>query len=492
MKFSLVFVLLGQFLPSSAKKYEIEDNVLVMTTKNFDQVLNEFDFVLAEFYAPWCGHCQSLAPEFTGAAKKLSKNKKVALAKIDATAEPKLGTKYNVRGYPTLKWFKKGEKENPKDYTGGRKKQDIVKWVEKKTGPAALTINKIDEIKKLKNDNEVVVFGYFPEGYKSANKLTSAAEKFEVPGMEIPFALTDKLEIALELGLKNSEIVLFNKDVDSDLKYLGEGNEDLVKFIKNNLLSAVTEFTEQNAPKIFGGDIKKHVLLFSDKSTESHDKNMAAFTEASKNFKEKSIFVFVDCKKATNGRILEFFGIDPEKGDCPNIRFIEMAKGEMSKYKPEVLNFSYEKITEFVQNVHDGKIEKFLMSEEIPEKNDDPVFYLVSKQFKEICYNKDKAVLVEFYAPWCGHCKELAPVWEKLGEKYANNKKDGKNNEIIIAKTDATANEFDGIEIHGFPTIKFFPKGDRADKKVVEYKDARDLESLVKFIEKQMNPHDEL
>ena len=70
MKFSLVFALLGQFLPSSAKKYEIEDNVLVMTTKNFDQVLNEFDFVLAEFYAPWCGHCQSLAPEFTGAAKK--------------------------------------------------------------------------------------------------------------------------------------------------------------------------------------------------------------------------------------------------------------------------------------------------------------------------------------------------------------------------------------------------------------------------------------
>lgn len=62
-----------------------------------------------------------------------------------------------------------------------------------------------------------------------------------------------------------------------------------------------------------------------------------------------------------------------------------------------------------------------MKSEEIPADNSAPVKVVVGKQFDEIVLDETKDVLVEFYAPWCGHCKALEPKYDELAKKLAYN-----------------------------------------------------------------------
>lgn len=129
--------------------------------------------------------------------------------------------------------------------------------------------------------------------------------------------------------------------------------------------------------------------------------------------------------------------------------------------------------------VFPGKLRPIVKSQPLPKNNKGPVKVVVGKTFDDIVMDTNKDVLIEFYAPWCGHCKKLEPDYVALGKKYKGEKN------LVIAKMDATANDVpnDNYKVEGFPTIYFAPRNSKQSPVKFEGGD-RTVEGLSKFLEK--------
>jgi len=145
----------------------IEDQgVHVLTRDTFAHFVQPKDLVLVEFYAPWCGHCKSLEPEYAAAAKELKKDG-IPLAKVDATKEVELAKEHFVQGFPTLILFRKGVKVE--DYTGPRTSSEIALYMRKQADPnwkpppsVVMTLTMDNFTKTAKSKDIVLVWFYAP------------------------------------------------------------------------------------------------------------------------------------------------------------------------------------------------------------------------------------------------------------------------------------------------------------------------------------------
>ncbi|XP_028652693.1 protein disulfide-isomerase A6 isoform X1 [Erpetoichthys calabaricus] len=153
----------GRQQSSGSKK-----DVVELTDDNFDKNVLDSDAIwMVEFFAPWCGHCKNLEPEWAAAASDVKEQTKgkVKLAAVDATVHQELASRYGIRGFPTIKIFRKGEE--PEDYNGGRTRSDIVAsaldlFSENAPPPELLEILNEDVLQKACEEYQLCIISVLP------------------------------------------------------------------------------------------------------------------------------------------------------------------------------------------------------------------------------------------------------------------------------------------------------------------------------------------
>ncbi|KAL3066680.1 hypothetical protein OYC64_016594 [Pagothenia borchgrevinki] len=463
--------------PEKEKTTEIEEDtdVMILHINNFARALSENQYLLVEFYAPWCGHCKKLEPVYAEAAGKLKEEEEAAgirLAKVDVIEEKELGDEFEIGSFPTLKLFINGDRKQPLDFSGKRTAEGMVQWLKRRAGPGVPVLDSADSAAQFIDSHNITVVGFF-DNLESEEAKVFKELAFDFTDSE--FAVSAIPEVFQKYEVKANSVVLFKKfdDGRADFSLSEEGKLDktnLTAFIKENSMELIIPFSQENADKIFGSSIKIHSLLFINSSVKSQTALLDESRTIAKEFKGKMLFVVLDVTEAMT-HVLNYFGVSEK--DAPTARIINMETGK--KFNIDSGDLNINSMRQLCLDVLEGTAKPYFKSEEIPEDwNKGPVKVLVAKNFESVALDPTKNVFVEFYAPWCGHCKSLDPIWVELAEKYAD------KDDLIIAKMDATANEVESLSIEGFPTLKYFPAG---GKEVVDYTGNRDLETMSKFLD---------
>jgi protein disulfide-isomerase A1 len=459
MKITGILLLITLSLVAS-HDFPEEEGVLVLGEDNFDEAIKQNEFLLVEFYAPWCGHCKKLAPEYARAAQTLAQDTPpLYVAKVDATIHKNLGSRFGIQGYPTLKFFING---TPSEYNGGRTDKEIVNWLRKKTGPATKTLNTVEEVESFKNNNEVAVV-LFGEESDAFSRVARGNE-------EVVFGVASAQEVLDNYSVAKGSIILFKKFDEGRNEFTGElTDEAITSFVETNSVPLTMKFDEKCAQLIFG-KATPGLFLYRDKNAENTAELDKLITSVAGKVRGNIQVVITDIKEGLETRLAEYIGIT--EADLPTVR-IHDTSVDLKKYNLDG-QITEESVLQFVDDWKAGKLRPHLKSEEIPATQDEAVIVLVGKSFDDIVMDPTKDVLVEFYAPWCGHCKSLAPIYEELAQSLKH------NSNLIIAKMDSTANEVESVSIQGFPTIKFWPANNKSNP--IDFNGDRTVEGFTKFL----------
>jgi len=270
-------------------------------------------------------------------------------------------------------------------------------------------------------------------------------------------------------------IIMMLRDFDDQkLMYIG-GIEikEMTAFFRDHQLPILATFDQETVSIVFQKGEKKGVILVH--SGKDSDAAIQQFRQLAREKKsQKYVFMTASSKDEWGQRLVSFFGLS--ESELPIVEIVDVVAGEPRRYR-HTGAIKADALATFLEDYEEGKIEKYVKSEEVPSTNPGPVIKAVGKTFKSEVIENDMDVLVKFYAEWCGHCKKLAPVYEALAKKLQNNKR------LKFVEIDSTKNDVEGHTVQSYPTLKFFAGRDKT--KAIDFTGERTEEGILKFLKEK-------
>ena len=407
----------------------------------FDAFRAEHESFAVVIYAPWCGHSRALLPEF----EKASKLSSVPFVKVDGTEAEELATKLDVKGYPTLLAIRRGDGP-PIEYDGQRQAGPIQQWVSSKTNP---------EMKQLSTPSAVSAFAASAASVALV-LLAADASGPEVEALRSVAASASDLRCAVYTGdvsdaalglgtLSTPALVAYTKYDNSHVVMppsLPLTHAAMLHFGKVHALPPVIKYSSAVEEALFSSEVGLHLLYFH--AGEQPDESAArALAEAADALRGDAVVTTLS--PSSQPEVATYFDVSPHgPRSTPALMGFSLLNGTKFAHTGELTAAA---ITSFAAAVRAGTVPVHLRSQPEPAEQPGPVVELVGSTFAAVALDPNKDVLVQMYAPDCGHCRKLRPVYEAVAAKLKG------DDDLVVAQIDAKANDVLGFEPEGYPTI---------------------------------------
>ena len=487
--------LLYLLLLSSSLLPNISASVIDLSSYSVEEFrinIEDYDSIFVKFFAPYCGHCKSMAQDYVELAKRMQdKDPTVLIAEVDCTngQGTKICKKFNVKGYPSLQLFKQGKPD--KQYEGARTVKEMEDWL--KTN-AQLTSKRFSSYAELntaiQNSGEVTVIAIFSDKedpwseqwFKAAKKVKDHwtyrdLEFYHVFDDNTKGKTAELKSIGLggEKALRAPAIILHrpqwlkNKHEPTDIMYKLESKQDIAEWIISKAYGLVIYRTRDTEEELK----PPLIVAYYDMDFKRHPKRTHLWRnrlmEMAKKYPEVT---FAISSSQSFRKQLRRQTLEPPKDDEKPLIVGYDNFGLLYLMRDE---FSMRSLEQFIVDYKNGDVSPHLRSQEPPQDNHErQVKIAVGGNFHKLVTNNPKDVFINFYAPWCKHSKELEPIWDELAMQLKNEPG------VEIVKMDATANEVPSqFEVPQYPTVYFVPKH---TKKPVMYNRGKLMHEFVQFL----------